>query len=47
VNLGESFVWVLLTNGDIWCGNPRDIRFPQDENDLKACVLEVDRFLNR
>ncbi len=46
-NIVKDFVWILLQNGDIWCGNMRDIRHPQDEEDLKACVVNVDRFLNR
>jgi hypothetical protein len=35
--------WVLLTNGDIWVGQLHDLRLPQNEEDLAACPLNVDR----
>jgi len=36
-------VWVLLQNGDIWVGSVGQIRFPQDQADLDACPLNVER----
>lgn len=46
IYLGKE-VWVLLTCGDIWVGSQREIRFPQDQADIDACVLTVDRFEGR
>ncbi len=46
IHMGQD-VWVLLTCGDIWVGNQREIRFPQDQADLDACVLNVDKFKGR
>ena len=46
IQMGKD-VWVFLTCGDIWVGPQRDIRFPQDQADLDACVLTVDRFQGR
>lgn len=46
VHMGKD-IWLLLTCGDIWVGNPREVRFPQDQADLDACVLTVDRFEGR
>jgi hypothetical protein len=37
-------LWVLLLNNDIWVGPSNMCRFPQDEEDLKNCPLEVERF---
>ena len=42
VHLGKD-AWVLLKCGDIWVGNPRELRFPQDQADIDACVLNVER----
>jgi hypothetical protein len=36
-------VWVLLRNNDIWVGPTSHIRHPQDEADLNACPLDVER----
>lgn len=36
-------VWVLLRNGNIWIGSMGQIRIPQDEADLEACPIEVER----
>lgn len=36
-------VWVLLQNGDIWVGLTHDIRFPQNQEDLDACPLNIER----
>jgi hypothetical protein len=36
--------WVFLANHDIWVGQMGRIRLPQDEADLAACPLDVDRF---
>ena len=38
---------VLLANGDLWHGPEHGCRFPQDQADLDACPLEVDRFIDR
>jgi hypothetical protein len=40
-------MWILLLNGDIWIGPPHTVRFPQDEADLAACPLDVDRLEKR
>jgi len=37
-------VWVLLLNNDIWIGPASQCMFPQDEEHLKNCPLEVERF---
>ncbi len=42
-----SEVWVLLANGDIWTGPAHGLREPQDQADLDACPLEVERFVER
>lgn len=39
--------WVLLANGDIWHGLINMLRKPQDQGDLEACPLDVDRFAHR
>lgn len=36
-------IWVLLTNGDIWTGQLHGARLPQNEEDLAACPLNIDR----
>jgi hypothetical protein len=36
-------VWVLLRNGNIWVGFINQIRMPQDQADLDACPLDVER----
>lgn len=36
-------LWILLLNGDIWIGPSNQCRFPQDEADLAACPLNVER----
>ena len=36
-------VWVLLRNNDIWGGPLSHIRKPQDEADLSACPIDVER----
>lgn len=43
VDIFKRNVWVLLQNGDIWVGSVGQIRFPQDEADLAACPLNVER----
>lgn len=35
--------WVLLANHDIWVGPKHNIRFPQDQADLDACIFNVER----
>jgi len=42
-----SDVWVLLQNGDIWTGPVHGVRYPQDEADLEACPMEVERFVDK
>ncbi len=42
-----SGIWVLLTCGEMWIGNKRDVRIPQDQADLDSTVLTVDRFKDR
>jgi len=44
IELTKRNVWVLLQNNDIWVGSASHIRFPQDEADLAACPLNVERF---
>lgn len=39
--------WVLLANGDLWHGMINMMRHPQGQEDLDACPLDVDRFINR
>lgn len=36
-------VWIILRNGDIWTGPVHDVRFPQDQADLDACPVDVER----
>lgn len=36
-------IWVLLRNGDIWIGQTNRVRFPQDQADLDAAPVDVDR----
>mgnify|MGYP001549726467 CR=1 FL=1 len=36
-------IWTLLANNDIWTGSLHQIRHPQDEADLKACPLNIER----
>ena len=38
-----SNLWILLNNGDIWVGPYHQCRYPQDEADLAAAPLNVDR----
>lgn len=40
-------VSVLLTNGNMWHGSDSQCRLPQDQADLDAAPLEVDRFKDR
>jgi hypothetical protein len=42
-----SNVWILLRNGDLWTGPENRIRHPQDEADLEACPMEVERFVDK
>ena len=43
VQIDGSNLWVLLNNGDIWVGPQHQCRTPQDEADLAACPLNVER----
>ncbi|HEY5235472.1 MAG TPA: hypothetical protein VIJ14_04780 [Rhabdochlamydiaceae bacterium] len=43
VQMGKD-IWVLLLNNDIWIGPAHQCRIPQDDEDLKNCPLEVERF---
>ena len=36
-------VWVFLRNGDVWTGPAHQIRFPQDQADLDAAPINVER----
>ena len=36
-------LWVLLTNGYIWCGSESMARYPQDQADLDAAPLNIDK----
>lgn len=47
VQVDGSNIWVLLNNGDIWIGPFHQCRYPQDEADLAACPIEVERFEER
>lgn len=40
-------MWILLLNGDIWIGPTHTVRFPQDQADLDAAQLNVDRLVTR
>jgi hypothetical protein len=42
IYLGKD-AWVLLACGDVWVGNPRELRSPQDQADIDACVFRVER----
>jgi hypothetical protein len=44
--VGDDVI-VLLLNGDLWYGSVKLCRFPQDDADLAACPLDVDRFEER
>jgi len=39
----DSSIWVFLANSDIWVGTEHEVRFPQDQADLDACPLNVER----
>lgn len=43
VGIDGQDVWVLLKNGDIWIGSTKRLRKPQDQADLDACPLDVER----
>ena len=36
-------VWVLLRNSDIWVGPGSRLRIPQDQADMDACPINVER----
>lgn len=38
---------VFLTNGDMWYGSVNQIRHPQDQADLDAAPINIDRFAVR
>jgi hypothetical protein len=40
-------VWVLLRNGDVWIGPMSQIRLPQDQADIDAAPLNVERLEKR
>ena len=42
VQLAKGDIWVLLRNGDIFTGSVHEIRFPQDDQDLQACPIDVE-----
>lgn len=43
VQIANREVWILLRNGDLWVGPIHQIRFPQDNADLEACPIDVER----
>ena len=43
VQISGSDCWVLLCNRDIWVGSPHQVRHPQDQADLDAAPLNVER----
>ena len=43
IQIVKNDVWVLLTNRDIWTGPLHGIRYPQDQADLDAAPLNVER----
>lgn len=43
IHTDERNIWVLLRNGNIWVGFINQIRLPQDQADLDACPIEVER----
>jgi hypothetical protein len=43
VQITGKDVWVLLRNNDVWVGLDHDIRNPQDQADLDACPIDVER----
>lgn len=47
VGQNSQHAGVLLANGDMWYGHAGEMREPQDQADLDAAPLEVDRFKNR
>lgn len=38
---------VLLRNGDIWYGNSGQMRLPQNQADLDAAIIDIDKFKGR
>jgi hypothetical protein len=40
----KDSICVLLRNGDLWYGNPKECREPQDQADLDAAPVDFDRF---
>lgn len=45
IEVDGTGVWILLANGDIWVGPFHQCRYPQDEADLAACPLNVERLV--
>lgn len=43
VQIAGKEVWVLLRNSDVWVGQVHHIRSPQDQADLDACPIDVER----
>jgi hypothetical protein len=40
-------IWVLLRNNDVWVGPMNQCRFPQDQADLDAAPIDVERLEKR
>ena len=43
VQVNGKDIWLLLRNNDVWVGPSHDARFPQDQADLDACKVDVER----
>ena len=47
IQIAQDKAWVLLANLDIWYGDAKQCKYPQDQAHLDACPREVDRFKGR
>lgn len=43
IQVADGEVWVLLRNGDLLTGPIHQIRFPQNQADLDAAPVDVER----
>lgn len=45
--LNDDEICVILKNCDLWYGQEYEVRLPSSKKELKACVLNVDRWKGR
>ena len=44
IQVGKTSITVMLRNTEMWIGSPFQCRFPQSDEDLASCPLEVPHF---